>query len=220
MTWKDYYEKKTTKKNKKKQKCRNDTTVVILLFFLFPASKHLTLSYVLWYHITKTRLYKFDPLEPHFYIVKLGFTGVYIIFLISAQNIDCGYLLEPPRRGGSNEYQQSMLWAEIWKISEFFTWKFSVFGVDFFLYLNRRVFVMIRISVMFHWWGSGLLQGPNTFVILSCIIVKDEISAGRSKMFPCCSSTFVCWLLQLAVVFGIYFFSSPLPFVPRKCGFS
>ena len=35
--------------------------------------------------ITKTYLYKFDPLKPHFYIVKLGFTGVYIIFLISAQ---------------------------------------------------------------------------------------------------------------------------------------
>ena len=30
------------------------------------------------------------------------------IFLISAQNIDCGHLLEPPRQGGSNEYQQSM----------------------------------------------------------------------------------------------------------------
>ena len=28
------------------------------------------------------------------------------IFYISAQNIDCGYSLEPPRRGGSNE--QSM----------------------------------------------------------------------------------------------------------------
>ena len=25
------------------------------------------------------------------------------IFHISAQNIDCGYLLEPPRQGGSNE---------------------------------------------------------------------------------------------------------------------
>ena len=38
-------------------------------------------------NITKTRLYNFDPLKPHFYIVKLGFTGVhvYIIFLISAQ---------------------------------------------------------------------------------------------------------------------------------------
>ena len=57
--------------------------------------------------ITKTRLYNTDPLKPHFYIVKLGFTGVYIIFLISAQNINCGYSLEPPRRGGS-EYPQSM----------------------------------------------------------------------------------------------------------------
>ena len=38
----------------------------------------------------------------------LGFTGVYIIFIISAQNIVCGYSLEPPRRGGSNEYPQSM----------------------------------------------------------------------------------------------------------------
>ena len=27
---------------------------------------------------------------------------------ISAQNIDCEYSLEPPRRGGSNEYPQSM----------------------------------------------------------------------------------------------------------------
>ena len=25
--------------------------------------------------ITKTRLYNFDPLKPHFYVVKLGFTG-------------------------------------------------------------------------------------------------------------------------------------------------
>ena len=78
--------------------------------------------------ITKTYLYNFEPLKPHFYIVKLGFTGVYIIFIISAQNIDCGYSLEPPRRGGSNEYPQSMFWAEIWKISEFFIWKFSFLG--------------------------------------------------------------------------------------------
>ena len=30
------------------------------------------------------------------------------IFHIPAQNIDCGYSLEPPRRGGPNEYTQSM----------------------------------------------------------------------------------------------------------------
>ena len=60
------------------------------------------------YPITKTCLYNFDPFKPHFYIVKLGFTGVYNIFLILAQNIDCVYPLEPPRQGGSNEYPQSM----------------------------------------------------------------------------------------------------------------
>ena len=37
------------------------------------------------------------------------------IFHISAQNIDWGYSLEPPRRGGSNEYPQTMFWAEIRK---------------------------------------------------------------------------------------------------------
>ena len=50
----------------------------------------------------------FYPLNPHFYIVKLGFAGVKVIFLISAKNMDFGYSLEPPRRGGSNEYAQSM----------------------------------------------------------------------------------------------------------------
>ena len=82
--------------------------------------------------ITKTYLYNFDSLKPHLYIVKLGFTGVYIIFLISASNIDCGYSLEPPRWGGSNEYKQSVFWAEIWKISEIFILKFSIFGSKIF----------------------------------------------------------------------------------------
>ena len=31
------------------------------------------------------------------------------IFHYSARNLDWGYSLEPPRRGGSNEYPQSML---------------------------------------------------------------------------------------------------------------
>ena len=35
--------------------------------------------------ITKSYLYNFNPLKPHFYVVKLGFTGVYIMFLISVQ---------------------------------------------------------------------------------------------------------------------------------------
>ena len=93
--------------------------------------------------ITKTRLYNFNHLKPDFYIVKLGFTGVYIIFLIFVQKHRLWNLLEPPRRGGSNEYTQSIFWAEIRNISGFFIWKFSIFlVVKFAIYLNRRVFVM------------------------------------------------------------------------------
>ena len=36
----------------------------------------------------------------------------FYIFLIYAQNIDCGYMLEPPRQGCSNEYTQSMFWSK------------------------------------------------------------------------------------------------------------
>ena len=39
------------------------------------------------------------------------------IFHISAQNIDCGYSLEPPRRGGSNKYPQSMFLSRNNKIN-------------------------------------------------------------------------------------------------------
>ena len=38
------------------------------------------------------------------------------IFIIFAQNIDCGYTLEPPQRGGFNEYPQSMFWMKNKKI--------------------------------------------------------------------------------------------------------
>ena len=50
----------------------------------------------------------FTPLNPTFFIAKLGFAGVNLFFLILLQNIDCGYSLQPPHRGGSNVYPQSM----------------------------------------------------------------------------------------------------------------
>ena len=39
------------------------------------------------------------------------------IFHISDQNIDCGFPLEPPRRGGSNEYPLSMFLSRNKKIN-------------------------------------------------------------------------------------------------------
>ena len=55
----------------------------------FPAMRKITTKLYLYYlcteAITKTCLYNFDPLKPHFYTVKLGFAWVYIIFVISAK---------------------------------------------------------------------------------------------------------------------------------------
>ena len=58
--------------------------------------------------IRKTSLCNVYPLEPHFYIIKLGYAGVHLFFLFLVQNIDCGYSLEAPRRGSSNMHPQSM----------------------------------------------------------------------------------------------------------------
>ena len=57
--------------------------------------------------ITKTCLFKYTEKfttkkNENFQIKKSD------VFHISAQNIDRGYSLKPPRRGGCNEYQQSM----------------------------------------------------------------------------------------------------------------
>ena len=70
-------------------------------------------SYAHTTNITKTCLLKYTE---NFTTRKWKFSDkTYDIFHISAQNIDCGYSLEshrhslePPRRGGSNEYPQSM----------------------------------------------------------------------------------------------------------------
>ena len=88
------------KKNKQKKKTKNYAHGAIIRLN--------TVCTVCLNYITKTCLYSFDPLKPHFYIVKLGFTGVYIIFLISAQKHRLWVLVRTPRRGGSNEYPQSM----------------------------------------------------------------------------------------------------------------
>ena len=95
--------------------------------------------------ITKTYLYNFDPLKPHFYIVKLGLTGVYIISLISAQNIDCGYLLEPPRQ----KYE---------KYLNFLSENFQFLEIKFSIYLNRRVFVMGSLNLFWVLWKSNTAE--------------------------------------------------------------
>ena len=49
-----------------------------------------------------SNILKISPPKTESFHIKID------IFQISAQNIDCGYSLEPTRQGGSNEYSQSM----------------------------------------------------------------------------------------------------------------
>ena len=61
-------------------------------------------------YITKTSLFEYNEILPpkneNFQIKNSD------IFRIYVQNTDCWYSLEPPQRGSSNEYPQSMFWAE------------------------------------------------------------------------------------------------------------
>ena len=41
---------------------------------------------------------------------QMKIVDIFLFFF--AQNIDCGYTLEPPHWGGSNEYPQSMFWSK------------------------------------------------------------------------------------------------------------
>ena len=80
------------------------------------------------------------------------------IFHFSAQNINCGYSLEPPRRGGSNEYPQSMFLSRNKKIN---------------VYPCKPQFYYIKVGVkggpyyigMFSWWRYSYMynnQHTNT----------------------------------------------------------
>ena len=69
-------------------------------------------EYFVYYNLAAVH-YENTAIQIHwkFYHQKLAIFRIKNsdIFHISAQNIDCGYSLEPPRRGGSNEYPQSMV---------------------------------------------------------------------------------------------------------------
>ena len=64
-----------------------------------------------WYQSVHNH-YETSPIQinrqVHLQKLKIFRWKTLIFFHISAQNIDCGYSLEPPRRGGSYEYPQSM----------------------------------------------------------------------------------------------------------------
>ena len=81
-------------------------------------------------NITKTYLYSFEPLKPHFYIVKLRFKGVYIIF---------SYFSSKTYIAGTrkNRLNEAVLTGTH---NICFEQKYEKY--QFYLYVNRSVFIM------------------------------------------------------------------------------
>ena len=76
-------------------------------------------------YITKTCLYNFDPLKPHFYIVKLGFTGELAEAVLTSTHNLCF----------EQKYE---------KYQNFLSENFPCLVVKFSIYLNSRIFVMVK----------------------------------------------------------------------------
>ena len=120
------------------------------------------------------------------------------------------------RRGGSNEYPQSMFWAEIWKISEFLSESFQFLQVKCSIYLNDDV----RLSLL-------TMTNPNQLfdvLLFVCSKMADETNLfsklpvadrtrevwGRKLCWWCLSSGFpLCTFLLGFASFCFVFTSSP-----------
>ena len=96
--------------------CSQNTHPIGLLIFCNSSRKH---AYII-----------LTPHKPHFHIIKLGFTGVYIIFLIFARKHRLWVLVRTASPQKSENYRS------------FLSENFQFLEVKFSLHLNRRVFVM------------------------------------------------------------------------------
>ena len=88
--------------------------------------------------ITKTCLYNFYPLKPHFYIVQ-GYT---LLFLFLLKNIDCGYLLELPGEAVLRSTHNLCFEQKYEKYQRFLSENFQLLKVKFSVSLNRGDCVM------------------------------------------------------------------------------
>ena len=96
--------------------------------------------------ITKTCLFKYTEIFTFKKLKIFRKKKNSDIFHISAQNIDCGFSLEPLRRGGSNDYPQSVFFYSRNKKNNVYPCKPQFYYIKVGLRgskLYRRVFMMI-----------------------------------------------------------------------------
>ena len=72
--------------------------------------------------------------------------------------MDCGYSIESPQRGGSNEYHNLCFEQKYEKISEFLFEIFQFMVVKCSIYFNKRVFVMRMPEGTFSHLATHMVQ--------------------------------------------------------------
>ena len=131
------------------------------------------------------------------------------------KNIDYEYSLEPPRRGGSNEYPQSMFWTVIWKNIWNLIWKLSFFVIEYSVYLNRRFVVMSDYKITSDLFCLDTSASHNqtcskrsTETLRSCVVhVFDVItvnSHNKGKLIHCQGRVYATLSLYLLSENGVY----------------
>ena len=127
---------------------------------------------------------------------------IFDIFLIFAQNIDCGYTLESPQRGGSNEYPQSMFWSKNKKKyvypskPHFFYIKVGCNGV----FITRTCYPDVLINHFIQHKPSMffVVQSPRQGIQLRMVLVINfflllyplQNGVLEGILFSCCLSVF------------------------------
>ena len=106
-------------------------------------------------HITKPYLYKYDPIKPHFYIVKLGFTGVYVVF---------SYFC--------SKYRLRVLSRNMKKNQSLLSKSFQFLEVKFSMYLTRLVYVLNENCI----WLRSKLRNIDCIPCLSwfCLYIIER----------------------------------------------
>ena len=120
-----------------------------------------------------TYLYNFDALKLHFYLVRVGFTGVYIIFLISAQKHRLWVLVRNALSRRFYQVPSINVLGRNMKISDFLSEHYQFLVVKFSIYLNRHVFVM-AVSHEIKGITSYIIQ-----VLIGLTVVQVKNNTGK-----------------------------------------
>ena len=128
-------------------------------------------------YITKTCLYNFNPLKPHFYTVKLGFTGVYIIFSYFCSKHRLWVLVRTASPRRFCVLTIYVLSRNMKNIRIFYLKIFNFLVVKFSIYLNRHVFVMTTEYI-------------DDIALTSFVLTCSEASFYQRKILSILSNAF------------------------------